>query len=258
MKFKKGLLAIILSIVTLFSVVGMSGCASDVGMDDGVLKIGYTLYPPMNYVDEANNFVGFDTELAEAVCEYLNLKVEFVLIDWDYKVMSLDSKEIDCIWNGMTITEELQEAILITEPYLENRQVIVCQASEVSKYTDQASLLTAKEVIVEAGSAGENTAEKLGVSQQALIKAGAQKDTLLEVKSSKDKVAVIDILMAQVLVGEGSVNEDLAYVDVNFELEQFGIGFRKDDVKTMTAVQEALNALKTDGTFAALQAKYFG
>ena len=158
----------------------------------------------------------------------------------------------------MTITEELQEAILITEPYLENRQVIVCQASEVSKYTDQASLLTAKEVIVEAGSAGENTAEKLGVSQQALIKAGAQKDTLLEVKSSKDKVAVIDILMAQVLVGEGSVNEDLAYVDVNFELEQFGIGFRKDDVKTMTAVQEALNALKTDGTFAALQAKYFG
>ena len=91
----------------------------------GKLVIGYTVYEPMNYTDADGNFTGFDTELATAVCEKLGVEPEFVEINWDTKVVELDAKSIDCIWNGMTITTAAQESMECTNAYCNNAQVIV-------------------------------------------------------------------------------------------------------------------------------------
>ena len=259
----KKLITLLLTLVMAFSVcVGLTGCSksSDIGVGDGKLVIGYTIYPPMNYFDETDNsFVGFDTELAIAVCDILNVEYEFKEIVWKNKVMSLDSKEIDVVWNGMTITEELSQAMSITSPYLENKQVIVCKVADAGNFSataDKKGLdASGLEVLVETGSAGDSTVKALDITPTGV---SAQKDTLLEVKSGSNKVAVIDKLMADVLVGEGSANPDLTYVDVNFDIEYFGIGCRTEDTATTLAIEKAIEMLKEDGTFDTLLAKYFG
>ena len=258
-KFIKFLAATLSVIVMSLSAVGCSACNSDIALEDGTLTVGYTIYAPMNYFDAEENFVGFDTELAKEVGKLLGVEVEFVEINWDNKVMSLNGKEIDAIWNGMTITDELSQATSITDPYLDNRQVIVCQQSVAANYTTQQSLLNAAEILVEAGSAGENAAKSVaGIDQSKIRTASAQKDTLLEVLTSSSKVAIIDSNMAKVLTGAGTSYSSLTYVNVDFPLEQFGIAFRKDDVSSRDAVNSAINTLKTNGVYNTLFNKYFG
>ncbi|MBQ3115931.1 MAG: transporter substrate-binding domain-containing protein [Clostridia bacterium] len=248
------IVAMLLACVTCFGIVGCGNKG-----EKEKLVIGYTIYPPMNYFDEADSskLVGFDTELAIAVCEIMDVDYEFKEIVWKNKVMSLNSYEIDVVWNGMTITDELKEAMCITDPYLENKQVIVCKTADAAKFSATADKkgLTGFEVYVETGSAGESTAKGLGITPMG---ASAQKNTLLEVKAGTNRVAIIDKLMADVLVGPNSANPDLTYVDVDFPIEYFGIGCRKDDQKTCDAIEEAIAQLKADGTFNKLLAKYFG
>lgn len=249
----------VLAAAACLSLTACGGNASEIGVGDGKLVIGYTVYPPMNYTDDNNDFVGFDTELAKAVCEILQVEYEFKEIVWNNKVMSLNSKEIDVVWNGMTITDELKDAISITAPYLENKQVIVCKTEDASKFSASAELkgLGAENltILAETGSAGDATVTDLGLTIQGV---SAQKDTLIEIKSGNNKVAVIDKLMADVLVGEGSKNPDLTYVDVDFPVEYFGIGLRKTDTATTFAIEKAIETLKKDGTFDSLLSKYFG
>ncbi len=94
----------------------------------GKLVVGITLFAPMNYKDANDELIGFETEFAKAVCEKLGLEVEFQVIDWNSKETELASKNIDCIWNGMTITEEREENMQISIPYMENKQVVVVKA----------------------------------------------------------------------------------------------------------------------------------
>lgn len=253
----KKLLVMLMSLCFCFIVIFGAACSSDKdksALDDGVLTIGYTIYPPMNYY-EGSDFVGFDTELAQKVGEILNVKVEFVEINWDNKVISLNSKEIDAIWNGMTITEELKQAMAISNSYLENKQVVVCQKVVADNYKSKEDLKKAGEILVEAGSAGESAITEVGLTASTMT---AQKDTLLEVKTSSSKIAVIDKNMAEVMIGEGTNYSDLTFIDVGFEVEEFGIGFRKNDTKTRDKVNEAIEQLKTNGTFDELKKKYFG
>lgn len=258
---KKLLTLLITAVITLTACFGLTACSSssDIGVGDGKLVIGYTIYQPMNYTNENNEFVGFDTELAIEVCKILKVEYEFKEINWDNKIMSLNSKEIDVIWNGMTITDELKQQISITSPYLENKQVIICKTADAKKFSSAAENkgldAAGLTVLAEKGSAGDKAVTALGLTPTTV---DAQKDTLMEVKSGSNKVAVIDKLMADVLVGEGSPNSDLTYVDVDFELEQFGIGLRKDDVATTFAIEKAIDQLKENGTFDTLKAKYFG
>lgn len=241
------LLAGALSICACFSLVG---CGSN-----GTLKIGITDYAPMDYKEDGE-WIGFDADLAREVAKILDYEVEFVEIEWDNKVISINAGEIDVIWNGMTITDELKTALTISDPYLENSQVIVCQSSVKDTYTAKESLANASEILVEAGSAGEKAVIAAGFESK-LKKATAQKDTLLEVKTSAQKVAVIDKLMAQVLVGEGTSYSDLTFKEVGFEKEEFGIGFRKEDTELCKKVNDAIKKLKENGKFEELQKKYF-
>ena len=247
------LLAGALAICACFSLIGC-------GAKNGTLKVGITDYAPMDYKEDGGcggeKWIGFDADLAREVAKILDYDIEFVEIEWDNKVISINAKEIDVIWNGMTITDELKEALTISDPYLENSQVIVCQSSVKDSYTAINSLENASEILVEAGSAGEKAVKAAGFESK-IKKATAQKDTLLEVKTSVQKVAVIDKLMAQVLVGEGTSYSDLTFKEVGFEKEEFGIGFRKEDTELCKKVNDAIKTLKENGKFAELQKKYF-
>ena len=224
--------------------------------DKGNLVIGYTVYEPMNYTDENGEFTGFDTEFARAVCEKLGVEPEFVEINWDTKVIELDAKSIDCIWNGMTITDDLKENISVSDPYVKNMQVVVIKDSNKDKYTDTASLAGAN-LVAEAGSAGQSAIEAdENLSQANLTTVTKQTDALLEIESGASDAAVLDWTLAKSMIGEGTDFADLMMIDgAELSVEEYGIGFRKDS-DLCTKVNEIMDELVEDGTLPALAEKY--
>ena len=220
--------------------------------EKGKMTIGYTVYAPMNYTDENGEFVGFDTELATAVCEQLGVEPEFVEINWDTKIVELDAKSIDCIWNGMTLTDDILANTACTEAYAKNAQVVVMKAG--SGYTSTADLV-GKTVVAEAGSAGETTIqEDENLAQADYISKGVQTDCLMEVAAGTADAAVLDLTLASAMIGEGTDYADLAIVD-ELNAEEYGVAFRKGS-DAAAAVNDAFAALKADGTMQALADKY--
>ena len=220
--------------------------------DKGTMTIGYTVYAPMNYTDENGEFVGFDTELATAVCEQLGVKPEFVEINWDTKIVELDAKSIDCIWNGMTLTDDIMANTACTQAYAKNAQVVVMKAD--AGYTSTADLV-GKTVVAEAGSAGETTVqEDENLSQADYVSKSVQTDCLMEVAAGTADAAVLDLTLASAMIGEGTDYADLAIVD-ELNAEEYGVAFRKGS-DVAAAVDAAFEALKADGTMQALADKY--
>ena len=157
---------------------------------NGKMVIGYTVYEPMNYTDADGNFTGFDTELATAVCEKLGVEPEFVEINWDTKETELAAKSIDCIWNGLTLTDDREENMACTKPYVKNAQVVVVK--DGTEYTSTADLV-GKTVVAEAGSAGETTIqEDENLAQADYVSKSVQTDCLMEVAAGTADAAVLD------------------------------------------------------------------
>lgn len=218
----------------------------------GKMIIGYTVYAPMNYTDDEGNFTGFDTELAEAVCEKLGLEPEFVEINWDTKETELAAKSIDCIWNGLTLTADREENMACTDAYVKNAQVVVMKAD--AGYTSTADLV-GKTVVAEAGSAGETTIqEDENLSQADYVSKGVQTDCLMEVAAGTADAAVLDLTLASAMIGEGTDYAGLAIVD-ELNVEEYGVAFRKGS-DAAAAVNEAFDELRADGTMQALADKY--
>jgi len=224
--------------------------------EKGILVIGITVYEPMNYYDENNNLVGFDTEYAEEVCQKLGLLAEFVEINWDTKEIELQSKNIDCIWNGLTVTEERRENMDFTDSYIKNMQVCVIRTSDASKYTDSASMKAAN-IVAEISSAGESAvAADENLSAATYTAVAKQADALLEVKSGTADVAVIDYVMAKSMVGEGTDYSDLMIVpNLELAVEEYAIGLRLGST-AVAKINEATAALLEDGTLQALAEEY--
>lgn len=240
----------------------LSGCGQDASDWDyiqkkGTLVIGYTVFEPMNYMDENGNLIGFDTELAEAVCDKLGVKPEFVEIDWDNKIMELNSKKIDCAWNGMTILDELKDSIDFSMPYSENYQACVIRKTDADKYKSTADMVSAR-IGVESGSAGETTVKQdENLSKANITSLTAQRNTLLELKAGTLDVAVIDGVMAKAMVGDNTDFSDLMVVpDLQLSKEEYGIGFRKNSPETVEKVNEALQELANEGKIQELAEKY--
>ncbi|MBQ7901143.1 MAG: transporter substrate-binding domain-containing protein [Clostridia bacterium] len=224
--------------------------------DNGKLVIGYTVYDPMNYTDDNGEFVGFDTDYAKAVCEKLGVEPEFVEINWDTKETELSAKNIDCIWNGFTITEERKENIEFTNPYIINKQVVVIKAADAEKYTDTASLANAN-LVAEIESAGEGAiADDAELSKANYVAVAKQTDGLLEVKSGTADAVVLDYTLASAMVGEGTDYADLMIIDgLDLCVEEYGIGFRKGS-DAAAKVNEITQELIADGTMDEIAAKY--
>lgn len=190
--------------------------------DKGTLVVGITDFEPMDYQDENDEWIGFDADMAKAFAESLGVSVEFVEIDWDNKVMELDGKTIDCVWNGMTLTDEVTSAMECSKAYCNNAQIVIVPADKADQYQDVDSLKDLT-FAVEAGSAGEEQVKALGLDYTPVK---AQADTLTEVKAGTSDAAVIDSLMAAAMVGEGTGYADLTYT-VGLNSEEYGVGFRK-------------------------------
>ena len=219
---------------------------------NGKMVVGYTVYEPMNYTDADGSFTGFDTELATAVCEKLGVEPEFVEINWDTKETELAAKSIDCIWNGLTLTDEIKENTAATRPYAKNAQVVVVK--DGMEYTSTADLV-GKTVVAEAGSAGESAiADDASLSQADYISKSVQTDCLMEVAAGTADAAVLDLTLANAMIGEGTDYADLKIVD-ELNAEEYGVAFRKGS-DAAAAVDEAFDALKADGTLSALAEKY--
>ena len=218
----------------------------------GKMVIGYTVYEPMNYTDADGNFTGFDTELATAVCEKLGVEPEFVEINWDTKVVELDAKSIDCIWNGMTLTDDIMANTATTKAYAKNAQVVV-----VKDGTDYASTadLVGKTVVAEAGSAGEAAIEgDENLAQADYVSKSVQTDCLMEVAAGTADAAVLDLTLANAMIGESTDYASLKIVD-ELNAEEYGVAFRKGS-DAAAAVDAAFDELKADGTMQALADKY--
>ena len=218
----------------------------------GKMTIGYTVYEPMNYTDAEGNFTGFDTELATAVCEKLGVEPDFVEINWDTKIVELDAKSIDCIWNGMTLTDDIMANAACTKAYAKNAQVVVMKAD--SDYSSTADLV-GKTVVAEAGSAGESAInDDESLSQADYVSKSVQTDCLMEVAAGTADAAVLDLTLATAMIGEGTDYANLAIKD-ELNAEEYGVAFRKGS-DAAEAVNAAFDELKEDGTMQSLADKY--
>ena len=208
----------------------------------GTLVVGITDFAPMDYKDADGNWIGFDADMAKAFAESLGVAVEFVEIDWDNKVLELNSQAIDCVWNGMNLTDEVTSAMECSNAYCNNAQVVIVPADKADQYqTVEACADLA--FAVEAGSAGEAEIDALGYN---FTPVKAQSDALMEVAAGTSDAAVIDSLMAAAMVGEGTGYADLTYT-VGLNSEEYGVGFRKGS-DLAAALNDFFAAAYADGS----------
>ena len=221
--------------------------------DAGKMIVGMTIYEPMNYwADEAKTeLTGFDTEFALAVGEKLGVEIEFVEITWGRKFEELDAKTIDCVWNGMTITDEALANSSVTDAYIRNAQVLVMKDNVIADYKDIESIKDLT-FAVESGSAGEAVLKDLGIENVTAVL--DQANALLEVKSGIADACVIDITMAKAMTGEGTSNANLTY-GLELSTEEYGIACRENSDLT-AEINKIMAEMKADGTLQALADKY--
>ncbi len=224
--------------------------------DNGKMIIGYTEFAPMNYKNDDGEFVGFETEFAKAVCEELGVEAKFQLISWEAKETELAAKTIDCIWNGMTITEERLEEMSISTPYMANKQVLIVKAENADKYLKPEDMEGAK-VVAEVESAGEGVAKEDAFFAKAQYTSVADQATaLMEVASGVSDACVVDYVLSIGMIGEGTDYENLVVVDsLAFADEEYGIAFRKGS-DTTAAVNEAISNLVANGKLQEIAANY--
>ena len=230
---------------------GGAGADSDLSyvQDKGTLVVGITYFAPMDYKEEGSDeWIGFDADMAKLFAERLGVTAQFQEITWDYKVEELDSRAIDCVWNGMTLGEDVLAAMGTSVPYCTNYQVLVVKAENAADFEGLTSL-EGLNVAVESGSAGEDAAEALGA---AVVPVTAQANALMEVSAGTSDAAVIDFLMADSMVGEGTSYDDLTYtLNLNevqdLPSEEYGVGFRKGS-DLVDAFNDFWDEKVTDGT----------
>jgi polar amino acid transport system substrate-binding protein len=218
------------------------------GLDDS--------FPPMGFRNEKNEIVGYDVDLAKEVAKRLGVELVLQPIDWAAKEQELNTGEIDCIWNGFTITEERKKNVLYTPPYLRNAQVIVVKTdSPINTIAD----LAGKTVGTQAGSS----------SVEAIDGAPEFKASLKNVLEFKDfltalmdlDVGGIDAVVIDLVVANDNINrsgKNFRILDERLDEEEFGIGFRKSDNALCGKVWEILLEMANDGTVARITSEWMG
>ena len=244
----------ILMLATCFIGCGKKTAATDFDYikENKKIVVGITDYAPMDYKDDKGEWTGFDAEFARLFAEELGVEIEFfVIADWGKKFVELETKNIDCVWNGMTITDEAKLNASVSDAYVLNAQVVVAKADKIADIKTAADLANLK-VAVESGSAGEDAAKEANV--QNIIAKQDQAAALLEVKAGTADACVIDITMARAMTGAGTDYADLA-AGISLTEEEYGVAFRKDS--DLTAKFNAfMDKLIADGTLEALAKKY--
>jgi len=219
-----------------------------VGLDDS--------FPPMGFRDEKNEIVGFDIDLAKAAAEKMGIEVKFQPIVWTNAILELNNKNVDVIWNGMTITEERKQKINFSKPYLANRLIIITQAdSPINTKAD----LAGKKVAVQAGS---SAADAVKADPEALksfgelVEFGTYTEALMDVSAGRMDAVIIDEVVGRYYIAKEPTRYKV--LEDHYGSEEYGIGFRKSDAAFQAELQKAVDALIEDGTAKAISEKWFG
>jgi polar amino acid transport system substrate-binding protein len=218
------------------------------GLDDS--------FPPMGFRNEANEIVGYDVDLAKEVCARLGIELVLQPIDWNAKEQELNTGEIDCIWNGFTITEERKQNLLYSPPYLKNAQVIVVKSnSPVQALGD----LAGKTAGTQAGSSSIDAIEDAPVFKASLKSVIEYKDFLTALMDLD--VGGVDAVVIDLVVANDNINRSGKAFRILGETlgeEEFGVGFRKNDKALADKVWETLLAMAADGTVAKISTQWLG
>ena len=254
---------ILVALLLSFSL--FAGGASESGVDNSlndVLEKGQFVlglddsFPPMGYRDENGEIVGFDIDCAREVCNRLGVELVPQPIDWNSKEQELMTGNIDCLWNGFTITEERKENLLFSDPYVKNAQVVVVNAS--SPFNTLADLAGCS-IGVQAGSSAETAIEDTPDFASSIGEIIQFKENLTALMDLE--IGGVDAVVMDLLVANDNINrsgKDFRILDETLADEEYGIGFRKNDVALRNAVQDALDDMAADGTLASIAGKWFG
>ncbi len=261
-----------LTLLTAMLATALTGCGEKNVSDyeelkeKGKMTVGITLFAPMNYYDDNNELIGFDTELTKAVADKLDLEAEFVEINWDSKEIELNSKNIDCIWNGMCITEERKQTMSMSAPYLNNTQAMVMKPDVAEKFAKDPSGAI---VVAEQGSTGEGKLQGTIEDDDTVVVSAKEffananytpvdsmAKAIMEVAAGTADIALVDSVCAYGMVGEGTDYPDLVVnIDNQFGLQEYGIACRKGSDMTQK-INDAIAELTAEGVVAEIAAKY--
>jgi polar amino acid transport system substrate-binding protein len=218
------------------------------GLDDS--------FPPMGFRDEANEIVGYDIDLAREVAARLGVKLVAQPIDWAAKEQELNTGNIDCIWNGFTMTAEREEMLNFTLPYLDNAQVVIVRGDAGIKTLAD---LAGKNIGLQAGSSAADALDAAADFKASLNEVVEFKDNLTAFMDLE--IGGVDGVVVDIVVGSYSIRtsgKNFIVLDEHLSTEKYGIGFRKNDSALRNKVQETLEAMAADGTVAAIATKWFG
>lgn len=262
MKKKFGVLTIVIFLMgILLTGCGQTQKSNDTSWDDIKAKGKFVVglddsFPPMGFRDEKGQIVGFDIDMAKAAAEKLGVKVEFKPVEWDGVILSLNNKDIDVIWNGLTITEERKKQIVFSKVYLQNKQIIVVQKnSTINSKKD----LSGKTVGLQMGSSSEkalNADADTSKSLKEVRKYSNNTEALLDLSQGRTDAVIVDEVVGRYYIEK---KPDLYKIlDDNFGVEDYGVGIRKTDTSFKEKLDEALDTIKSDGTADKISQKWFG
>ena len=276
---KKRILALLM---TLFVVSAFTGCAKEQGTTDQTpvqsvenketddnktdeTSLNYDkiivglddTFAPMGFRDEKGELTGLDVDLATAVGEVIGIPFELQPIDWSMKETELLNGNIDLIWNGYTITPERQEKVLFSEPYLNNRQVVLVMAdSDINTLAD----LSGKIIAVQAESSAVSAIEaKPEISETfgERVEFKTNNECLMDLEAGRSDAVVADEVLLRYYISQKGA-DNYRVLDEDFGDEEYGIGARKEDSALINAVNAAIDELKENGKAAEISNKYFG
>ncbi len=256
----KKILAITLAALMLLMAFAFAGCSKDNAPAPGektfVMGIDAE-YPPFSYMDSNGEYTGFDVEICKAACDYLGWQFEIFGVNWDNKLVQLDSNECDCVWSGMTILDSMKEAgYVISKPYFDNEQVLVVK--EDSNFASSADL-AGKDVAVQLGTSGEALLkDEEGLKELAdtfnnVITCDSFLKCFTELTGNAVDAVFVDKPVADNYVAE---HEGFKVIDEDLGAEQYGIAFRSTDAELCASIEEAVAALVENGTYAKIAEKY--
>lgn len=254
----KKLLAMYLLVLSLFVLIGCTD--SVINTWGGIEERGYVVvglddtFAPMGFRDNSGNLVGFDVDLAKEVGRRLNIEVRFQPIDWDAKVLELNSGTIDMIWNGLTITDARLEEMLFSNPYIANTQMVMVRSdSDIDLIND----LSGKKVGVQISSAAEEAVTANGIFDDLgeLLKYDQYNQTLLELKNGTIDAVVIDEIMGRYVISQSDGEYKVA--SENFAEETYGVGFRLEADEIRDVINQVLSEMISDGTAAEISLQWF-
>ena len=222
----------------------------------GTLIVGFDQdFPPMGFVGDNGEYTGFDLDLAKEVASRLGLEYKAQPVAWDSKDMELESGNIDCIWNGFTITGR-EDDYTWTTPYMANKQVyVVANDSDIKSQAD----LAGKVVEVQADSSAEAALKEnqdLANTFGQLLTTPDYNTAFMDLEQGAVDAVAMDVIVAGYQIKQR--NADFKILDDSLSEEEYGVGFKKGNTELRDKVQEALEEMAADGTLAKISDEWFG